>query len=132
MRKRQPLVARIIAKIHAPPYVGPAAEDQVFPFDGRVCWEWVGAYSEKQRRGSAPRPVIQLGGRGSAVVHVFRIMLSLFDGTPLGERGAFQAAHRPSMCRLGARCVNPLHGYWAGQGQNQRDNHFDPSSLGEL
>jgi hypothetical protein len=128
-RWRRPLLVRMQEKIAAPERTVWEQPVLGLPFTPGTCWEWTGAYSVKQRRGSQPRPVIWVEG---TVQHTFRVMLSLFDGVPLDQRGSFQAAHRPELCRLGARCVNPLHGYWAGQSQNQRDNHFDPSGLGEL
>lgn len=53
------------------------------------CHEWTGAYSLK-RRGS--RPVVHLGGRGTRVVLVARLVLEWATGPPptdLHESGAY-------------------------------------------
>ncbi len=105
--KTLPLLERIQNKVWVNPRTG--------------CWIWRGAYSQKTGRwkaGQTPdRPVIQLGGRGSPVVHVLRITLSLKDGVPLDDRAGIKACHTCD----NFRCVNPDHGYWGTDQQNSDD-----------
>ena len=82
------------------------------------CWIWLGAYSTKTGRpGSADRPVIQLAGRGSPVVNVLRVLLSMLDGVPLKKRRGVKACHKCD----DAQCVNPHHGYWGTDADNTAD-----------
>lgn len=121
----RPIEERIVSKINAPPSTlgWTARTEYTFPFDPAVCWIWTGAYSKKKGKRydkGADRPVIQLGRRGTPVVHVLRVMLSLKDGVPLWRRTGFDACH--GACQ-DARCVNPHHGYWGTPGRNRDDRH---------
>lgn len=112
-----PIQDRIRAKIQAP-LVASLLVDRAFfeyPFDPDACWVWVGAYSKGKK--GADRPVIQLAGRGTPVVHVARVMLVLRDGVPLEDRQGVQAAH---ICDY-PPCVNPWHLEWQTGRVNQRE-----------
>ena len=87
--------------------------------DKHGCHIWLGALSVKRGK-NIRRPVIQLGGRGTPVVPVMRVQLSLHDGVPLDERADLQACHKIN-CRAGRICVNPEHGYWGTREDNDRD-----------
>jgi HNH endonuclease len=79
------------------------------------CWEWNGAHSLK-RRGER-RPVVQVGGRGTAVVPVARIMCELRNGPP--PTPEHEAAH---ICPQGEnhRCIRPDHLAWMTRVENER------------
>ncbi len=77
------------------------------------CIEWIGALSQKRR---GKRPVVQVGGRGTPVVIVARLVCEWFWGpppTPLHEAG--------HTCPKGenARCVHPLHLAWQTRAENE-------------
>lgn len=122
----KPLIDRIAPKISAPasnlfdpwweefPLLAP------FSFDRNVCWMWTGACSNKTNRGGGLRPVIQTGGRGTPVAHVFRIMLALKDRVPLSRRWGMHACHNERVCKS-TKCVNPWHGYWGTANRNHED-----------
>lgn len=112
--KRLPLIERIANKIRIAKKSG--------------CWIWLGAVSKK--RCGYPRPVIQLAGRGTPVVTVLRVVLSLKDGVPLDERVGLDACHKPPCTnRL---CVNPDHGYWGTKQDNVNDRYRTPRDFGSF
>lgn len=77
------------------------------------CWLWTGAYSLKNR---GERPVIQLGGRGTRVVLVTRLLLTWYSGPPPTDQ--HEAGHT---CPHGenSRCVNPGHLAWMTRQENE-------------
>lgn len=77
------------------------------------CWNWLGAFI-KSRRGA--RPVIQLGGRGTRVVLVARLLLTWYAGPPPTDQ--HEAGHT---CPYGenSRCVNPGHLAWQTREENE-------------
>lgn len=94
-----------------------------------ACWLWLGALSKKngraRNRGSA-RPVIQLAGRGSPIMHPLRVLLSMLDGVPLKKRSQEKALHTCD----NERCINPHHGYWGTDADNIRDRRVrNPKSF---
>lgn len=121
----RPIARRLRTKIEAPASLladltYPGLMD--FPFNPADHWIWIGAYSKKKGAGydrGPDRPVIQLGRRGTPVVPVLRVMLSLKDGVPLYRRDGLFACHTEA-CSLPA-CVNPFHGYWGTSGRNHQD-----------
>lgn len=93
------LLGRVVEKI---------VEDRV-----TGCWLWGGA-CVKSRRGR--RPVVQLGGRGSRVVLVARLLLTWYAGPPPSD--LHEAGHT---CPDGENslCVNPGHLAWQTREENE-------------
>jgi hypothetical protein len=93
------LLARVLAKVVEDPVTG--------------CSNWIGAFSKKRR---GMRPVIQLGGRGTRVVLVTRLVLTWYAGPPPTDR--HEAGH---ICPHGenSRCVNPAHLVWQTREENE-------------
>lgn len=79
------------------------------------CWLWTGAKSKK--RDGALRPVIRVGGKGSRVVLVARIVLVLKDRVCLIARdyALLEAGH---LCHNHG-CVNPRHLMWQTRIENE-------------
>ena len=80
-----------------------------------LCWLWRGACSHK-RRGQR-RPVIQLGGRGSKIVLVARLVCEWYHGpapTFLHEAGHTCPTGENSLC------VNPDHLQWMTREENEQ------------
>lgn len=79
------------------------------------CIAWTGATALK--RDGVRRPTIQVGGRGSLVTHVARIVLVLSDGVPLIERlnKGLEAGHKCGHYW----CVNPEHLIWQTRTENE-------------
>lgn len=77
------------------------------------CHEWAGAYSLKRR---GRRPVIRLGGKGSRVVLVARLVLEWKAGPP--PSSLHEAGHT---CPLGenSKCVNEDHLQWQTRTENE-------------
>jgi hypothetical protein len=94
------LLGRIVAKLVEDPVTG--------------CWNWTGAFSLKNR---GKRPVIQLGGRGTRVVLVARLLLTWYAGPPPTDQ--HEAGHT---CPHGenSRCVNPGHLAWQTRTENEQ------------
>lgn len=94
------LLGRIVAKLVEDPVTG--------------CWNWTGAFSLKRR---GMRPVIQLGGRGTRVVLVARLLLTWYAGPPPTDQ--HEAGHT---CPHGenSRCVNPGHLAWQTRIENEQ------------
>ena len=87
------------------------------------CDRWTGAASLK--RDGARRPVIQVGGRGSDVIHVARVLLALADGVPLPARGRLEAGHTCGHFW----CVAPRHLRWVTRSENEDDKDtFDEAT----
>lgn len=80
-----------------------------------ACWEWTGTFSIK-RRGQM-RPVIQVGGRGTPVVIVARLICEWFHGPPPTDK--HEAGHT---CPHGenASCCHPGHLRWMTRTENER------------
>lgn len=68
-----------------------------------------------RKRDGALRPVIRVGGRGSPIVHVARVLLALRDRVPLWQRTGLEAGHR---CHR-FWCVNPRHLEWQTSSENE-------------
>jgi hypothetical protein len=79
----------------------------------RACWRWTGATARK--RDGAKRPQVRVGGRGSRVIVVARVLLSLRDRIPLIDRYGLEAGHT---CHH-YWCVNPRHLEWQTRVQNE-------------
>lgn len=77
------------------------------------CWEWTGAYSLKRR---GRRPVVQLGGRGTRVVIVARVVCDAFHGPPPTD--LHEAGHT---CPKGEnhKCIRPEHLRWMTRVENE-------------
>jgi hypothetical protein len=84
-----------------------------FPDDLDACWEWTAALSQKRR---GRRPVIQVGGRGTPVVIVARLICEWYYGPPPEPRS--EAGHT---CPEGENpiCVNPRHLRWMSRLENE-------------
>lgn len=123
---RAPLRDRIARAITATPHQGDAGRQSHALigryFDPGVCWVWTGAYSKK--RGS-PRPVIQLAGRGSPIVHVLRVTLAMLEdpsGVTLHRHQGEHACHGPC---ADYRCVNPFTAKWGTSAENNDDRPYE-------
>lgn len=90
---------RVCAKIEVDPVTG--------------CWNWTGAYSRKR---NGMRPVIQVGGRGTRVVLVARLILTWYAGPPPSD--THEAGHT---CPHGenSRCIRPMHLRWQTRLENE-------------
>jgi hypothetical protein len=88
----------------------------------RECWRWVGILGGRGTRGGR-RPRIRVGGRGSRIVHVTRILLALKDGVPLQERtdAGLEAGHIRECNHYW--CVNPAHLEWQTRSENEQQKH---------
>lgn len=98
----------------------------VQPGPATPCATWVGAYNIDGRRRkwtAGRRPVIQVGARGSPVVYVTRLLLSL-AGVPRAHAGQIEACH---CCPTGTpadgmyRCVDLAHLRWGTRAENEAD-----------
>jgi hypothetical protein len=78
------------------------------------CLEWTGAYA-KTRNGK--RPHVRVGGRGSPMIRVARIVCTWAQGAP--PTNAHEAGH---ICPHGenSRCVHPGHLRWMTREENER------------
>lgn len=87
------------------------AKTRVNPVTG--CHEWIGALSAKRR---GQRPVIQLGGRGTRVVLVARLVLTWAKGEPPSD--LHEAGHT---CPAGENpiCINEQHLEWQTRTENE-------------
>lgn len=86
------------------------------------CWRWTGGTSRK--RDGARRGKVQVGGRGTRVITVARVLLVLKDRVPLVERDSarLEAGHRCGHFW----CVNPRHLHWIDRSGNEAEKHeFD-------
>jgi len=96
----------------------------VMPGPATPCATWVGGYNVDGRRtrGHTPkrRPVVRLGGRGTTMVYVAPVLLTLAEGPPDGR----VACHR---CPTGTpadrtyRCVDLDHLRWGTRAENEAD-----------
>lgn len=88
------------------------------------CWEWTKAYSLKNR---GRRPVVQLGGRGTRVVLVARLVLQWFQGPPPTD--LHEAGHT---CPAGEneKCIRPSHLRWMTRTENEhhKRSYREPTS----
>jgi hypothetical protein len=84
-----------------------------------ACWRWTGATARK--RDGAKRPKIQIGGVGSRVVTVARLLLCLRDGVRLAERDAAKLEAGHSCYNFW--CVNPRHLTWQTRIENENAKH---------
>jgi len=84
-----------------------------------ACWSWTGATAQK--RDGAKRPKIRVGGRGSRVVLVARLLLCLRDRVPLAERDAAKLEAGHTCDRFW--CVNPRHLLWQTRIENEEAKH---------
>lgn len=100
---------RILAKIELPE-----------SYEG--CWIWKGAKSHKRR---SKRPVIQIGGRGTPVRSVARLVCERAQGPP--PTPEHEAGHIcPEYER--ADCVAPHHLVWQTRVENELYKHSRRSS----
>lgn len=92
--------------------------------EGSYCLQWTG--STRRGRDGAERPAIRLGGRGSRMATVARVLLALQDGVPLHRRKGLEACHRCAHYW----CVNVDHLCWQTRIENELDKevwdeHYD-------
>jgi hypothetical protein len=92
------------------------------PNSRTACWRWLGAHSQKVRKGRVvgpPRPVVWLGpDQDSPVLPVARVALSFYDGVELDQREDLEAGH--VKC-TNAWCWNPRHLAWRTKAENRED-----------
>lgn len=86
----------------------------VFPENPDDCYGWIGALSLKRR--GTKRPVIQVGGRGSKIMIVYRLVCEGYQGpapSPLHEAG------HTCPNKENPVCCNPRHVRWMTRAENE-------------
>lgn len=101
----------------------------VMPGPATPCATWVGAYNidgrKTGRQNRGRRPVIQIGGIGSPVVYVTRLLLVLC-GVQREHARQIEACH---CCPTGTppdgvyRCVDLDHLRWGARDENEADKY---------